>query len=468
MFFSITIPAYSTENGGIASLRQTGRAFASVAKKDSPSVVFIKVESTRKGAEIQSPFGNDLLRRFFGNQFPGYQDQQRAQPEQHVVAEGSGFVYKVDKGLLKNKTYILTNNHVVENADKIHITFQDGDEFDAKVVGADPKSDIAVVEINDASHKPLTMGDSSALEVGEWVIALGNPFGLSHTLTVGVVSAKGRSGLGINDYEDFIQTDAAINPGNSGGPLLNLDGQVVGINTAIFSKSGGYMGVGFAIPVNLATKIAQQLIDKGHVTRGYLGVVIQSLTQELAQSFGLKENKGILVAQVTDNSPAKRAGIKAGDLIIRYQNKPVDDVAEFRNQVALTEPGTDSELTVIRDGKDKILHVKIGKLDDAKLVARDGSVKADELGITVESITPDLADKYDIEAGKGVLISEVRPNSIAAMSGLRPGTIILEVNREKVNSIREFSKALQKSQSDKRVLLLVSNGGMSSYVVLKW
>lgn len=469
--FLFSSPAQAGDDGGIANLRETSKAFASVAKQVSPSVVFIQVESVQRGAPMtpfQSPFGDDLFRRFFGEQFPGFPNQRRHQPERRVMGQGSGFVFKIDKGVLSDSSYILTNNHVVEGADKIRVTFQDGRELEAKIAGADPKSDIAILEVDGSEHPALPMGNSSNLEVGEWVVAVGNPFGLSHTLTVGVVSAKGRSGLGINDYEDFIQTDAAINPGNSGGPLLNLDGEVVGINTAIFSRSGGYMGVGFAIPVNLAKNIADQLIDSGEVTRGYLGIVIQNMTPELAQSFHIDEKKGILVAQVSEDSPAENAGLKVGDLIVRYQGEKVTEVADFRNRVALTPPGTLANLTVIRDGKNKIINVKIGNLEDDQVVASISTETAGELGFTVQTLTSELARQFNAKPGRGVVVTEVQSNSVAAMSGLRPGTVILQVNQMNVDSTADFKRAVEKSSGDKRVLLLVSDGGMSRYVVLSW
>lgn len=464
-------PVWSAENGGIANLRQTGKAFSSVARKVSPSVVFVKVESVQKNAPItpfSSPFSDDFFKRFFGESFPGFPEPQTPQNERKVLGQGSGFVFSNKKGLLSDTSYILTNNHVVKGADKIRVTFQDGHEFEAKIAGADPKSDIAILEIKDDSHPALPMGDSSNLEVGEWVVAVGNPFGLSHTLTVGVVSAKGRSGLGINDYEDFIQTDAAINPGNSGGPLLNLDGEVVGINTAIFSRSGGYMGVGFAIPISLAKNIAHQLIDSGEVIRGYLGIVIQNMTPELAESFDIDKGKGILIAQVSEDSPADKAGLKVGDLIIRFQGKEVTEVSDFRNKVALTKPGSKATMTIIRSGKRKIINVKIGNLEDSQIVAKASTQKTDELGLTVQTITPDLAQQFDAKPGEGVVVTEVKQGSVAALAGIRSGTVILKVNRVAVNSGKAFKQAVEKSRKDKRVLLLLSNRGMSRYVVLSW
>jgi serine protease Do len=295
---SAPVPAQTLDEG-VENLRETGKAFASVGRAVSPSVVFIQVEGQRAepaqaplglpfGDEL--PFGEEFFKRFFGEGFPGIPRGQAPQAppgEPRSMGQGSGFVFAAQAGLLADKTYIMTNNHVVEGAERIRVTFQDGREFDAEVTGRDPQSDVAVIEIKTGGLPALALGDSAKLEVGEWVVAIGNPFGLSHTLTVGVVSATGRTSLGINDYEDFIQTDAAINPGNSGGPLVNLDGAVVGMNTAIFSRSGGYMGVGFAIPINLANAIANQLIEQGEVTRGFLGIVIQPLTADLAESFGM-------------------------------------------------------------------------------------------------------------------------------------------------------------------------------------
>ncbi|MFQ5788012.1 MAG: trypsin-like peptidase domain-containing protein, partial [Thermodesulfobacteriota bacterium] len=359
LFIFITLPAHALEDSGVKNLRQTGKAFASVAREVSPSVVFVQIEANVPGSTItrfESPFGNewpfgdDLFKRFFGDKFPGIPREPRSdkpRSERRAIAQGSGFVFAAKDGFLSDKTYILTNNHVVENADKIRVQFQDGSEYEAKITGRDPQSDVAVIEIKTGGKPAAKLGNSSDLEVGEWVVAIGNPFGLSHTLTVGVVSAKGRTSIGINDYEDFIQTDAAINPGNSGGPLVNLDGEVVGINTAIFSRSGGYMGVGFAIPIDLAREIANQLIEKGEVTRGYLGIVIQPLTADLAKSFDIENGKGILISQVSEDSPAEKAGLKQGDVIIAYRGEPVTDIGTFRNRVALTPPGSQEKLTIL-------------------------------------------------------------------------------------------------------------------------
>lgn len=478
LLWFFAMPAYG-QDSGVENLRETSKAFASIARKVSPSVVFIQVESSIKKPTTQfsvpfanpgDPFGDDLFQRFFGDQFPNIPQTPQHEVPQHkrrAIGQGSGFVFKVDNGILSDKTYILTNNHVVEHAEKIRVKFQNGKEYDAKVTGADPRSDVAVIEIKTDEIPALPLGDSNRLDVGEWVVAIGNPFGLNNTLTVGVVSAKGRTSVGINDYEDFIQTDAAINPGNSGGPLLNLDGQVVGMNTAIFSRSGGYMGIGFAIPINLVKAIGEQLIDKGEVVRGHLGVVIQPLTADLAKSFGINQD-GILVAQVAEDSPAEKAGLKQGDIIITYHDKKVESIGGFRNQVAMTTPGTQAKLTIMRDGKRKILTVKIGKQDKNVEVASGPAQSSVEIGMTVQSITPQLADQFNIKQGDGVVVTNVQPGSIAAMAGIETGSVIVQVNRKTVKNAAEFNRAIKKSSVDKRVLLLVRSGDFQRYIALNW
>ncbi len=463
-------PAIAKDDG-IENLRQTGKAFASVARAVSPSVVYIQVEvkaSASGESQFSIPFGDDFFRRFFGDQFPNEPEHSTPRNEQLITGQGSGFVFAEDDGLLTDTTYILTNSHVVANAEKIRVRLQDGREFDASVKGSDPKTDVAVIEIKQGGLQKLALADSSKLEVGEWVVALGNPFGLSHSLTVGVVSAKGRTSLGLNDYEDFIQTDAAINPGNSGGPLVNLDGEVVGINTAIFSRSGGYMGVGFAIPINLARAIAKQLIEKGEVTRGYLGVIIQALTPELAESFGIDQTQGILIAQVSDDSPADKAGLKQGDIIVAYNGKPVTDVGGFRNRIALTSPGTREQITIIRGSKRKNVNVTIGKLTDDKLLASDSSHSSDEIGLSVQTITPELAQQFGVEAGEGVVVTAVTPGSIAAQGGIRPGTVIMQVNQQPVKNAVQFKRIVGEALDDKRLLLLVKRDGVQQFIVLSW
>jgi serine protease Do len=475
----ISIPSYALDDG-VESLRRTGKAFASVAHAVSPSVVFIQVEGKASATRVtplpspfgdEWPFGDNFFKRFFGDEFSGIPrspHSDESQGERRFIGQGSGFVFLSKDGLLSDKTYLLTNNHVVENAERIRVRFQNGSEYDATVTGRDPQSDVAVIEIEAGGLSALTLADSSDLEVGEWVVAIGNPFGLSHTLTVGVVSATGRTSVGINDYEDFIQTDAAINPGNSGGPLANLDGNVVGMNTAIFSRSGGYMGIGFAIPSNLIKAIANQLIEQGEVTRGYLGIVIQQLTPELAESFNIKSGQGILVAQVSEDSPAQKAGLRQGDVIIVYGGEPVNDVGGFRNRVSLTPPGRMEQLTILRDGKRKILSVTIGKLNQEKLIVQVPAQSAEEIGLTVQTLTPQLAEQFDAEPGEGVVVTQVRPGSIAARAGIEPGSVILQVNGKAVQSAVEFQRVVEESSRGKRVVLLIRQGGIQRYVALGW
>ena len=478
IFFISPWPVNAVDEG-IDNLRETGKAFASVARKVSPSVVFIQVESRAADSSItqfsspfgEFPFGDDLFKRFFGDQFPGrprFNDPQRPQNERRAQGQGSGFVFASENGLLSDKTYIMTNSHVVEGADNISVKFKDGREYNAKVTGSDPQSDVAVIEIETDEIPALGMGNSSELEVGEWVVAIGNPFGLSYTLTVGVVSAKGRTSIGINDYEDFIQTDAAINPGNSGGPLVNLEGEVVGINTAIFSRSGGHMGIGFAIPIDLAKTIANQLIEKGEVTRGHLGIMIQPLTADLAESFDVEPGKGILVAQVSKNSPAEKAGLRQGDIIVAYRGKPVVDVGRFRNRISLTPPGSTERLTVMRNGKLKELMITIGKINEETQVARVPSQSTDKIGLTVQTLTPQLAQQFDAEPGEGVVVTAVQPDSIASAAGIEVGSIILQVNRKPIKSAKAFQKEVGRGSKNKHLLLLVRENGNQRFVALSW
>jgi serine protease Do len=457
-----SFPAQAKEQG-LESLRQTGKAFADVAREASPAVVFIQVEKTVQQPNIQffSPFGDDFFRRFFGTPSPEGPNQFQEPPQkQQVVGQGSGFIISKDG-------YIMTNNHVVGDADKVTVKLLDGREFTAKTIGTDPRSDVAVIKIDDKNLPMLALGDSDTIEVGEWVVAIGNPFGLSHTLTVGVVSAKGRSSVGIADYENFIQTDAAINPGNSGGPLVNLDGKVIGMNTAIFSSSGGYMGIGFAIPINMAKDIMDQLIQTGSVTRGYLGIVIQNLTPDLAKSFGLEDHKGVLIAEVSEDSPAEKAGLKQGDVIVEFSGKPVDEAGSFRNRVALKTPGSKEGITVLRDGNRKTFLITIGKLPEEESASAAQPHSMDKLGFSVQTLTPDLAQQFGIQDKKGVVVTSVTPGSVAAMAGINPGTVILEVNRKRVNNTGEFKRAVALTPENGAVLLLIKDGRYTRYVTLK-
>ncbi len=453
-------PPVSAQDGGIESLRQTGKAFSSVARRVAPSVAFIQVEG-RADEEAEDlrdgwPFRDDLFRRFFGDDFPGL-SRPSPRKQRKAMSQGSGFVF----AQAGDKAYVLTNHHVVEEAGRIRVRFQDGREFEAKLKGADGKSDVAVLEIPAKGLVPLKWGDSTKLEVGEWVVAMGNPFGLSHTLTTGVVSAKGRTSLGINDYEDFIQTDAAINPGNSGGPLLNLDGEVIGMNTAIFSRSGGYMGVGFAIPSNLARAIAEQLVAQGKVVRGYIGLTVQPLTGELAEALRLADNRGVLVNRVNAGSPAEQAGIKAGDVLVSLDGEPLTDGGQYRNRAAQARPGTTVAIGLIRDGRRLEVPVKVGRLDEESL---QGAEAAKALGVAVRSLTTDEMRRGRLS--KAVLVTAVEPGSLAAMAGIVPGTLILEVNRKPVGSPGEFAAALGEGGGE--VVLRLADNGRVRQITLRW
>ncbi len=444
------------QKDGIESLKRTGQAFRAVAKKVSPAVVFIKVEKESEVVMPEFPFGDEFFRRFFG---APPMPEHRQKPRKHrAIGQGSGFIISPD-GL------IMTNNHVVGDADKVTVRLLDGREFTADTIGTDPATDIALIKIDETDLPFLKLGDSDKLEVGDWVLAVGNPFGLSHTLTAGIVSAKGRSGIGLNDYENFIQTDAAINPGNSGGPLVNLDGEVVGINTAIFSRSGGYMGIGFAIPINMAKQIRDQLVKHGKVTRGRLGVYIQDLTRDLAESFGLDKSEGILVAQVIEDSPAEKAGLKRGDVILEIDGDPVGKVADFRNRVALTAPGTRVRLLVLRDGRKKTIKVTIGTMED-ETPGKGGTSSISSFGLQLQPLTAELADKLGYEGEKGVLVAGVDPGSPADEAGIERGDLIQEVNRIAVTTPSQVREALKKSRGGK-ALLLVRHGQSTRYLAIR-
>lgn len=450
---------------GLESLKQTGMAFRSVVKKVSPAVVFIKVEkevSTQNAPQFFSPYGSpfddEFFRYFFGEP-PEDRSPQPSPRKRQEVGQGSGFLTTPDG-------YILTNNHVVGDSDRVYVQMHDGREYQAEIIGSDPGSDLAVIKINESDLPFLQLGNSEDLEVGDWVLAVGNPFGLSHTLTAGIVSAKGRSGIGLSDYEDFIQTDAAINPGNSGGPLVNLEGDVIGINTAIFSRSGGYMGIGFAIPINMAKDIRDQLIEHGEVRRGRLGIYIQDITQDLAQSFELDKVEGILITQVVEKSPAEDAGLQRGDIVLEIDGDKVVNVANLRNRISLTPPGSNVNLTILRDGDKKDVRVRIGKLDSSSLSQNQQESEVSKLGLSLHQLTPELADRYGYENEKGVLISNVEGGSAAYRAGLKNGDLILQINRQAVSTVEDAIKHLRNGVGNV-ILLLVRRGDSALYVALK-
>jgi serine protease Do len=368
--------------------------------------------------------------------------------------------------------HILTNNHVVDGVDEINVTLPDKRTFEVEVVGTDPKTDLAVLKIKGKTPKDLPvakLGDSDKGRVGDWVLAFGAPFGYEQTVTAGIISAKGRGNVGVADYEDFIQTDAAINPGNSGGPLVNMDGEVIGINTAIATRVGQYAGVGFAIPINMIKSIMPALVKGESVKRGMLGVVIQPVDPDMAKQFGVDASKGALVAQVNPDSAASKAGVKVGDIIQKYDGKEVQDVRSLRNMVAATKPGSKIELVVLRDGKEKKLAATVGELtaDDAASTGSDAAKDVANLGMSVEPLTTDKAKQLGLKDEQGVLVSAVQDNGAAATAGIQPGDLVIEVNREKVTSVAEFRNAAAKSKDKESVLMFVKREGSSRFVIVK-
>jgi serine protease Do len=466
VLFISPLSALAQDESSIATLRQMGKAFASIAEKASPAVVSLKSERTitREYPSMENwPFGDpfsDPFEFFFRRRSP----RQRQQPRQYReprTASGSGFIISADG-------YILTNNHMVEEAEKIEVELTDGRQFTAKIVGTDPDTDVAVVKIDARDLTYLELADSDNLEVGEWVLAIGNPLGLSHTVTAGIVSAKGRSNLRLADFENFIQTDAAINFGNSGGPLLNLDGKVVGINTAIAGSTGN-IGIGFAIPINMAKHAYEQLVKSGTVERGYLGISVEDLTPEKAPYFGLKKDtKGVLIPEVVKDSAADKAGLKYNDVILELNGQPVESRDTFRNKIAMLEPGTRVQLTVWRDGKKRPISVKLGKRPSSEELAGELPEKTqEELGFSVRDLTDELIERYGYEGQNGVIVTEVDRGSQAQRKGITPGMLIKEVNQQKVRNTREFNDAIKKARKEGGALLLVKGGRYSFFVPLK-
>ena len=415
--------------------------FVSLVKKIGPSVVNIATTQARRPAQgMPSPFGGQL---------PNSPQRQQGL--------GSGFIIDSDGT-------IITNNHVVDGAEKVVVTLADGKSFDAKVLGKDPKSDIAILKINVKQNLPAaTLGDSDQLEVGEWVIAIGNSFGLDHTVTTGIVSAKGRH-IGAGPYDSFIQTDASINPGNSGGPLVNLRGEVVGINTAIFSQTGGNMGIGFAIPANLARELVPQLKDKGKVVRGYLGVTIQKVTGDIAATMGLKNESGALVADVAEGGPAERSGIKSGDVIIEFNGKAIKDSADLPLEVARVAPGKTAQVKILRDAKPSSIAVQIGEMNDSEVVAESGK---GDFGMAVQPVTPAMAESLGLERAEGLVVTSVKPGSAADEAGIRRGDAITEINRRPVRDMADYKREISRVESGKSILFLVKRDKGSMFLALK-
>jgi serine protease Do len=433
--------------------------FVAMSKELKPAVVNIstaKMVKQRRPAFPGTPHSpyNDFFDEFFDRFF-----QNQPQMPHKQKALGSGFIISEDG-------YILTNDHVVNGADEVIVKLSDGRTFDAVIKGQDEKLDLALLKIDTGEDLPVAeLGDSDRLQVGQWVMAIGNPFGLEQTVTAGIVSAKGRV-IGAGPYDDFIQTDASINPGNSGGPLFDADGKVVGINTAIIA---GGQGIGFATPVNAAKEIINQLKETGHVTRGWLGVTVQPMTDELAESFKLKEAKGALVAEVVSDSPADKAGIKRGDIIVTYDGHPVDETKDLPRLVAATPVDKQVDLGVLRNGKSKSLKVKIAKLEATDGLAGEptGTTEKGQLGLALTNISPELAQRFGLEGTDGVMITNIDPDSSAADSNLRRGDVILEVNGQNTGNVEAFREAVGKIKKGEVLRLLVRRGDTILYTTLK-
>jgi serine protease Do len=468
--FSLIVPTLviAEDSKSIDTLRQLGKAFASVAEKASPAVVGIKANQVvtqnysplPDGPFGNTPFDDEFFEQFFGRQFRRQQKQQQQQPRKILrPVQGSGFIVSKDG-------YILTNNHVIEGAENITVTLLDSREFQAKLIGTDPATEVAVIKIDANDLHTLELADSDALEVGEWVIAIGNPFGLSHTVTAGIVSAKGRSNIIEElEYQDFIQTDAAINPGNSGGPLINLDGKVVGINTAIIGANIN-IGIGLAIPANMAKFVYDRLAKGEPLVRAFLGVGVRDLDPELAETLGLKQTEGIAVSEVVPDSAADKAGIKRYDVITEFNGEKVKKANEFRNRIAILKPGTEVELTILRDGKTKTITAKLGEQTPEMKAQKSTTETVQQLGFEVENLTDELAGQLGFKNQTGIVITKVAPGSQAERKGLNVGMLIMEVNRKSVKDIKEFNEAITEAIKTGRALLLVNDGHYRGLVVL--
>ncbi len=453
-------PAEAAEDN-MAQLELLEGAFFKVAEEVKPAVVNIstvyktkhpEVKGFDKDSQFKGPFKDffdeDFFNRFFDN-IPRGEIPQKSL--------GSGLIVSTDG-------YILTNNHVVEGAEKIEIRLSDKTKFQGEIIGKDPKTDIAVVKIDPQGHKLIAakLGNSDKSRVGQWAIAIGNPFGLDRTVTVGVISATGRSDIGITTYENFIQTDASINKGNSGGPLVNIHGEVIGINTAIVATG---QGIGFAVPINMARHVMEQLIAHGEVVRGWMGIAIQKITEELAKQFGVEPGSGVLVGQVFKGDPADKAGIKVGDIIIRFADTPITDPAQLSRLAASIPPNKAVKVIVIRDKAEKTITITMGKQKkETKLTA----TQADKYGMKVQELTPQLAKKFGItEEEEGVLVSYIKPGGPAMRAGIRTGDVIVEVNRRKVTNLKDYEDIIASVEPDESIVVLRLRNGNSLYVAIE-
>ncbi|HSC56175.1 MAG TPA: DegQ family serine endoprotease [Nitrospira sp.] len=464
-------PAPATVASPVAALPANG--FTEVAKAVTPAVVNITTVISEKVADGRS-MPDELRERmeeFFGGPngpfgprgFRGPQGPGEPPRGHRGGGQGSGVIVSPDG-------YVLTNNHVIDGAREVTVTLPDKREFQGKIVGTDPKTDLAVVKIDGQNLPSVAWGDASKLQVGEYVLAVGNPFGLNSTVTLGIVSALGRGRMGITQYEDFIQTDAAINPGNSGGALVNTRGELVGINTAIFSQSGGYQGVGFAVPTSMSKPIYESLIKTGKVVRGYLGIGIQDLNHDLAKSFGIKDSKGALVSDVKEDGPADQGGLKQGDVITSYQGSPVEDAVALQRMVTSTSVGSKVPVKIMRDGHEKELTITIGEQHDTTKTAKAEAGEKDYAfaGVAVQDLDKDTAKELGMKGKtQGVVVTSVEPDSGADKAGLMPGDVIREINRQPVKSVKEFEKVSSAVKKGDNVLILINRRGNALFLSAK-
>lgn len=455
--YSLTASLQEKPATDFSLARQLSKEFAAVAKTATPAVVSIHVQfqakqqKARQDYDPMEQFPDEFWQRFFGVPTPHEQRGPR-------MGQGSGFVISADG-------YILTNNHVVQDAEKITVVFSDGKELSGKVIGTDPNTDIALVKVEAEDLPFLTLGDSDHTDVGELVMAIGSPLRFQSTITIGAISAKGRAGLGVVPIENFIQTDAAINMGNSGGCLISLaDGEVIGMNTAIASTNGGYIGIGFAIPSNIIKHVMQELREKGRVVRGYIGVNLQAIDSNLAEAFNLDKNAGALVAEVVKDSPADKAGLKSGDIIVKVDGKAVENPSALRSTIAMIKPGDKINLHILRNKEAMDVVVTIATHPESEIAAGELQNK---LGMLLQDLTPEVAQQLGYERETGVLIKYVDPNSNAQDAGLRRGQLIISVNQKPVSSTEEFFRILQETPKQKRILLQVKLGQMTRYVSLE-
>ena len=453
----------------LAVASDLSQAFQHVARTLRPSVVSI---SSVKRVQVMQPqvrqYGGEVpdeLKRFFGSRdfFDRFFFEVPSAPrgfEQHGL--GTGVIVSADG-------YILTNNHVVQDADEVTVTLSDNRELSAEVIGTDSPTDVAVLKVNANGLHAARLGDSSNLQPGEWSLAIGSPFGLDQTVTAGIISAVGRANVGITDYEDFIQTDAAINPGNSGGPLVNLRGEIIGINTAIASRNGGYQGIGFAIPSNMARHVMESIIEDGQVTRGYLGALIQDLNDDLADSFGFDSTKGVLVGDVVEDGPAAQAGLRSGDIVLKLNGKEVSNANQLRNAVAATHPRSQMEIEYYRDGAKKVVSVEVGQLDEdrARSIQR-GEATARHLGMKVETLTPSVAQRLGLpQDERGVIVTDVDPTGLAARAGIRPGDMVIAVGDTTMETVSDFRESIRKQEPKHGIRMQIQRDGARRFVFLR-